>query len=157
TPFTSIFVSPETSQPILQVTSPANGAFVGTSRPTISIALSDALTGINVASAAFILDGQSVTPFVNSAQLNFTPSAPLADGTHSFTAFVQNNAGVLGTVSSSFIVDTAPPSIAVLTGISAGQVLKGQIPVSASATDTVSGVAKINLLVDGVVQATLLG
>jgi len=157
TPFTSIFVSPETSQPILQVTSPVSGAFVGTSKPTISIALSDALTGINVASARFILDGQPVTPFVNSTQLNFTPSTPLADGTHSFTAFVQNNAGVLGTVSSSFIVDTAPPSIAVLTGISAGQVLKGQIPVSASATDTVSGVAKINLLVDGVVQATLLG
>jgi len=153
--FTSVFVSPETTAPVLQLNSPASGSFVNNSRPTISITLGDVLTGINVASASLILDGQPVTGSVGSTFLSFTPSAPLPDGTHTLTASVQNNAGILGTLTSSFVVDTAPPSTATLTGITAGQVLKGPISIAASATDPVSGVAHINLLVDGVVRTSL--
>jgi hypothetical protein len=54
-------------------------------------------------------------------------------------------------------VDTAPPSVATLSGITAGQVLKGSVSISASATDSVSGIARINLLIDGVQQVTLTG
>src|SRR5208337_3062213 len=48
-------------------------------------------------------------------------------------------------------------SVATLTGITTGQILKGQVSISGSATDSISGIAKINLLVDGVVQASLTG
>src|SRR5882762_9964973 len=89
--------------------------------------------------------------------MSFTPAAALANGSHTISASVQNNAGILGALSSSFVVDTTPPSVAALTGITTGQVLKGQISVSASATDTISGIAKINFLVDGVVQVSLMG
>ena len=154
--FTSTFISPETTPPVLQLTSLANGAFTNNSKPTISITLADALTGINAASASLILDGRPVTVSVGSSFLQFTPSTALPDGAHTLTASVQNNAGILGTLTSSFTIDTAPPSVATLTGITAGQVLKGQIAISASASDTVSGIGHINLLVDGVAQTSLL-
>jgi hypothetical protein len=155
--FSSQFVSPETVPPLLSLSSPVSGSFINNSKPTISLALSDVLTGINIATGALILDGQPVTPIVGSTFLSFTPSTNLPDGTHTITASVQNNAGILGTLSASFTIDTAPPSVAVLSGITGGQVLKGTISISASATDSVSGIAQINLLVDGVVRATLTG
>ena len=155
--YTGSFVSPETTPPILRLISPVNGAYVNTATPTISIQLSDPLSGINTTTGTLTLDGQPVTPNVGSTSINFTPPMALASGSHAFSATVLNNAGVLGSISGSFIVDTAPPSLATLTGITAGQVLKGQISVSASASDTVSGIAKINLLVDGFPQVVLTG
>jgi hypothetical protein len=153
--FTSTFVSPETTTPVLQLSSPLNGSYVNTATPAITISLSDQLTGINPATASMTLDGQAVTPSVSSSYMTFTPTTALASGSHTIAASIQNNAGIVGMVSASFIVDTTPPSAATLTGISAGQVLTGQIAISGSATDTISGIAKINFLVDGVVQAAL--
>lgn len=157
TAFNSTFVSPETATPVLQLSAPINGSYVNTATPTISISLSDQLTGINTASGRMTLDGQTVTPSVGSTSMTFTPTTALANGAHTISASVKNNAGVAGVLSASFIVDTAPPSAAILTGITAGQVLKGQIAVSGSATDSISGIAKINFLVDGVVQLALTG
>jgi hypothetical protein len=154
--FSSTFVSPETAMPVLQLSAPLNGAYVNTATPTITIQLSDQLTGINPSTAIMTIDGQTVVPSVGSNAMSYTPTSPLSSGTHTITASVQNNAGVVGLFSGSFIVDTAPPSVATLAGITAAQVLTGQIPISASATDTISGIAKINFLVDNAVQATLL-
>lgn len=154
--FTSSFVSPETATPVLQLSVPVSGSYINNATPTITIALSDQLTGINTATATMTLDGQPVTPTVFTTQMSFTPKTALASGTHTVTASVANNAGVVGSVSASFIVDTAPPSVATLNGITASQVLKGEIPISASATDSVSGIAKITFMADGTLEATLL-
>ena len=155
TALSSTFVSPETIAPILQLNAPVNGAYINNATPTISIALTDDLTGINPASGSLTIDGQSVAASIGSSSITFTPATALSAGTHTISASVQNNAGIAGILSGSFIVDTAPPSAAILTGITAGQVLKGQILVSGSATDSLSGIAKINFLVDGVVQFAL--
>src|SRR5208337_2073801 len=139
--FMSTFASLETTPPILQLNSPANGGYVNTATPTISIGLSDPLSGINTATGGLILDGQPVTPIVGPTSMTFTPASGLAAGSHTLSASVQNNAGILGALSASFIVDTAPPSVATLTGITTGQILKGQVSISGSATDSISGIA----------------
>jgi hypothetical protein len=153
--FTSTFVSPETNMPALQVVFPANGSYVNSATPTISITVGDPLTGINPATASLLLDGQAVTPQASSVAISYTPPTPLGNGTHTVVASVQNNAGIAGTLSSSFIVDTSIPSSASLAGITAGQSLKGVITITATAMDAVSGIARINFLVDGAVQAVL--
>jgi hypothetical protein len=153
--FTSTFVTPETNMPVLQISSPANGSYVGSATPTISITIGDPLTGINPATATLMLDGQPVTPQVSSSSITFTPTTPLANGPHTLLASVQNNAGITGALSSSFVVDTSVPSSASLSGIVASQTITGLIPISATATDSVSGIASINFLVDGRVQAVL--
>ncbi|MFZ1010565.1 MAG: carboxypeptidase regulatory-like domain-containing protein [Candidatus Sulfotelmatobacter sp.] len=154
--FTSTFDSPETTMPVLQLSSPLNGAYVNTATPTITIQLTDQLTGINPATATMTIDGVAVTPNVGSTSMTFTPSTALSSGTHTIAASVANNAGVVGMFSGSFIVDTTPPSVATLNGITAGQTLAGQITISSSATDSISGIAKVNFLVDNAVQASLL-
>jgi hypothetical protein len=153
--FMSSFASPETTAPFLQLNTPANGADVNTGTPTISILYSDTLSGINTSTAALSIDGVSVAPIVGPVSMSFTPSTALANGSHTISASVSNNAGVMGSLSASFTVDTSSPSVATLTGITAGQTLKGQIAISASASDPVSGIARINVFVDGVTQATL--
>jgi hypothetical protein len=157
TAFSSAFVSPETATPVLQLRSPINGSYVNTATPTISIVLSDQLTGINISSGSMTLDGQTVTPSVGPTSMTFSPANALVNGAHTIAASVKNNAGVAGVLSASFIVDTTPPSAATLAGITAGQVLKGQIAVTGSASDSISGIAQINFLVDGVVQLALTG
>ncbi len=153
--YNSSFVSFETATPVLQLSSPLNGSYVNTATPTITIQLSDQLTGINPATGVMTLDGQQVRPNVGSSAMTFTPATALASGPHTIAASVQNNAGVLGIFSGSFIVDTTPPSAATLTGITAGQVLTGPIAISAAASDPIAGIAKINFLVDSAVQAVL--
>ncbi len=155
--FMTSFASTETTRPLLHLNSPANGGYVSTATPTISIGLSDPLSGINTATAALSIDSQPVTPNTSGNSLSFVPTVALANGSHTISASVQNYAGILGALSASFVVDTTPPSVGTLTGVTAGQVLKGQISISASATDTISGIAKINFLVDGSVQASLTG
>ena len=148
-PSTSVFVSPDTLPPTLQQISPANGAFVGSSRPTINIALTDNLSGINPATAALSIGNQPVMPIVGGNAATFTPAAPLADGSYSITASVQNNAGILGTISGSFNVDTTAPAVPQLTGITGGQTVTGVLTLTASSTDAGSGVAHIDVYVDG--------
>ena len=155
--YSSSFVSFETATPVLQLSSPLNGSYTNSATPAITIQLSDQLTGINAATGVMTLDGVQVKPNLSSAAMTFTPATALSNGPHTVVASVQNNAGVLGLFSGSFIVDTTPPSAATFTGITANQVLSGQIAIAASASDTISGIARINFLVDGVAQIALTG
>lgn len=143
--FTSSFASVDTIPPVVSLISPTNGGFVSTARPGISFNATDALTGVNFATAAVTLDGQQVA----TGTLSFTPTTNLVDGTHTVSASVADRAGNVGSASGSFAVDTQPPSAATISGITAGQVLKGTVALSLSATDATSGVAFIDLLVDG--------
>jgi hypothetical protein len=146
--FNSTFITTDTIAPVVQLLQPPNGGFTTSARPSISFSATDALTGVNVSTAAITLDGQQVA----TGTLSFTPAANLADGAHTVSASVADRAGNVGSGSGSFTIDTQPPSPAVISGISEGQVLKGTVPVSFSATDA-TGVATIDLLVDGNVFA----
>ncbi|HKF22304.1 MAG TPA: carboxypeptidase regulatory-like domain-containing protein [Candidatus Angelobacter sp.] len=145
TAFVSTLSTVDTVPPVVQLGSPANGSFVNTARPGISFSATDALTGVEFSTAAVSLDGQPVA----TGTLSFTPPANLADGVHTVTATVADRVGNVGAASGSFTVDTQPPSPATVSGVTAGQILTGVVPLSFSATDATSGVAFIDLLVDG--------
>jgi len=138
-------VTVDTIPPVLTLLSPTNGGFVTTARPSISVSATDALSGVNFATATLTLDTQQVA----TGTLSYTPPANLSDGLHSLTASVADRAGNVATLSASFTIDTQPPSAAQITGITDGQIIKGTIPITLSATDTGSGVATMDLLVDG--------
>ncbi len=144
-PFNFSFFTVDTIAPVVQLLQPPNSGFTTSARPTISFSATDALTGVNVATAAIKVDGQQVS----TGTLSFTPAANLADGAHTTSASVADRAGNVGSASGSFTIDTQPPSPAAITGIQEGQILKGVVPVTLSATDATSGVALIDLLVDG--------
>ncbi len=153
--FTSTFLTPDTVPPTLQLVAPADGAFLAQAKPAISLVLADTLSGIAPATAVLSLDGQAVAAALAGNVLSFTPPAALADGSHALAASVMDRAGNAAGLAASFVVDTLPPSVAVLTGIADGQTLKGQVAIAATATDSGSGVARVDLQVDGAVQAAL--
>ncbi|HEY6351400.1 MAG TPA: Ig-like domain-containing protein, partial [Candidatus Angelobacter sp.] len=154
-PFISTFASVDTVAPVLQLQSPVNGGFISSAQPVISIGVTDNLSGVNAGSETLSIDGQAVTPQQSTSQIRFTPAAPLAQGTHTLTASAADNAGNVGNLSASFSVDSVPPTAAQLTGITNGQVVSGTINLSATATDTGSGVARIDVIVDGSVLLSL--
>lgn len=153
--FTSTFLTPDTVPPTLQLTTPANGAILSQGKPAISMTLADTLSGIDPATAVLKLDGATVAATLSGNVLAFTPPAVLAEGSHAIAASVKDRAGNPSSLSASFVVDTVPPSVAVLTGIADGQTLTGQVGISATATDTGSGVVRIDVRVDGTTQGAL--
>lgn len=153
--FVSTFFTPDTVPPTLHLNAPADGAVLSQAKPAISITLADALSGIDPATAVLALDGVPVAATLAGNVLSYTPPAALAEGSHAIAASVKDRAGNSGALSASFVVDTVAPSVAVLTGIAGGQTLSGNVTVSATATDAGSGVARIDVRVDGVVKAGL--
>ncbi|HEX4603250.1 MAG TPA: Ig-like domain-containing protein, partial [Candidatus Angelobacter sp.] len=151
-PFVSSFATVDTVAPTVQVTFPANGAFVSSARPTISITTTDAVSGVNTASAIITLDGQQVA----TGTLSFTPTANLADGPHTLSVSVADRAGNVSSISTTFNVDTQPPSVPVISGVTENQELIGLVSISATATDA-NGVNHVDLLLDNSVLFTLTG
>jgi hypothetical protein len=156
TAFVSHFKTHDTDPPLLALTQPAPGTWVATNKPPITVALSDALSGIDPATGTLALDGTPVTPAKSALALTFTPIQSLGDGTHAVEASVADRAGNLGTLNAELNVDTTPPGPATLGGVATGDVLVGSLVLSATATDSGSGVAKIEVEVDGAMKLTLL-
>ncbi|HHV53893.1 MAG TPA: Ig-like domain-containing protein, partial [Firmicutes bacterium] len=117
--------------------SPADGAWVNTATPTISISVSDNVggAGIDGSSATISIDGGTPVAATYdgvSGTISYTPAAPLAEGTHTVTISVKDAAyppvgpgpdGNLATVTWSFGVDTVAPTLS-------GQLPTGNINIS---------------------------
>src|SRR5262249_23651019 len=139
----------DTAPPVLQLVSPASGAIVPSAQPTITISVSDNLTGVNAQSETLSIDGQTVNPQRTASQIQYAVPSPLAQGPHSISATAADNPGNVGNLSASFTIDSAPPTPAQITSLAPGQVLAGSVQLAATATDAGSGVARIDVLVDG--------
>ncbi len=140
----------------------ANGS-VTALRPPISVKVADAAGILGSPYYSLKVDGLAQTPAVawgaadhTSATLSFTPRADLAFGTHNVKFTVRNNAGVYSTYSWSFEVisasDVNPPTVS-LTSPGSGATVSGLVPVAANAADAESGIARVELCVDGAVIA----
>ncbi len=80
---------------------------------------------------------------------NFTASLALSDGSHTITAVARNRANVVASSPSiQVIVDSQNPGVAITTPV-AGVTVAGTILVVATASDVGSGVAGIQVLLDG--------
>jgi hypothetical protein len=154
--FFSKFATPDTIPPMIDATHPST-AWINTATPLIRFATSDLVSGIDANSGTLSLDGQPVTPSRNASMISYTPPATLAEGSHSANATVADRAGNTAGASVTFGVDTVPPGEVTLSGVTEGQTIRGIVAISATATDTGSGVSSIQLLADNNVVATLTG
>ncbi len=151
--FTSSFKTLDTLPPTLALSAPAAGGWSAQTRPSIVLALADALSGIDAPTALMQLDGAAVAATASSTALTFTPAAPLADGQHALSASVRDRAGNLGTLAASFGVDSLAPGAATLVGVADGQTVSGNVTLSATSVETGSGLARIDFFRNGVLFA----
>jgi RHS repeat-associated protein len=107
-------VNIDRTPPVISITAPASGQSTNVGLTPITINYSDALSGINANSLKVLIDGvdQTARFTVTSTGATGTPSAALAEGTHTIVATIQDIAGNTSSQANvSFGVDTAPPTI----------------------------------------------
>ncbi|MBA7624897.1 hypothetical protein ES703_32311 [subsurface metagenome] len=101
--------------PVIIIVSPEDDDIIITAMPEIAASYSDAGSGIDEASVVITVDTVDVTEdantFVGGADITYTPSADLDDGTHTVTVDVSDKVGNTATASWSFTVDTLAPVI----------------------------------------------
>ena len=101
----------DTTPPTVSSQSPANGAIIATSRPTISATFSDS-TGVDSSSVVIKLDGTTITgASITATGFSYTPSSSLSDGSHTVYISVADTLGNTDTSTWTFTVDTTPPTI----------------------------------------------
>jgi hypothetical protein len=155
--FSSTFATTDTVAPALTLGYPSpNGIWLTDKRPLIDVLTADQTSGVDMASRVLRLDGAAVATQDLTVAFRYAPAADLAEGPHTIDAQLADRAGNVGTLAATFGVDLTPPSAAQLTGVTNGQVLQGTITLGATATDAASGIARIDVLVDGVVRLTLV-
>jgi hypothetical protein len=149
----------DTTIPTIHVTQPAPNAIVATSTPQVSIEYSD-IGGVDTTTLNVFLNGTNITSLFTitssgaTAQLTGTYSLP--DGQNTITAQINNLAGIQGTATSTFLVDTTPPTI--LFQAPSSMTNSNTPTVTLSYSDTGSGVNPYSLVatVDGRDVSTLI-
>ena len=106
----------DTTVPTIHVSQPAPNAIVASSTPQVSIDYSD-ITGVNTSTLKVFVNGADATTLfsvgASSATGQLSRAFSLPDGQNTIVAQVANFAGTLGTATSTFIIDTTPPTLAV--------------------------------------------
>ncbi len=135
-------LSPDAEAPLVTLVRPQDGAILDTATPTIEVRYTDGLSGIDVATARFLLDGTDRTAqaTVGAAGLVFTPSSPLPDGLHAFEVTVGDNAGNEGGGAFTFTIstrpaDTDPPVVVISSPPNGSTVQQSPVQVTGTVTD----------------------
>lgn len=142
----------DTTPPSISGLMPADGSIVNVPLPTCYALFSDPDSGIDLASVHLVLDGvdQTAAATITPSTILFTPAAALAQGKHTFTLTVKDPAGNQAGLSSTFMLDTVPPTL----NLDLPQIAEGDPPpaqVQVSYADATSGVvlASFKLSLDG--------
>jgi len=157
----------EKTPPVITITAPSGGAYSGNSTPFITFSIVDTESGVAPSTITLKIDGGTAigvgsagmvgTAITNGYSYTYTPQAALSDGAHTITIDAKDNDGNSAVqVSSTFTVDTVPPSLNVSSPASSGVWSASKsYTVTGTVADTTSGAVSVKLVVGGTVQKTL--
>ena len=149
----------DTTVPTISVSTPALNALVNTHSPTITITYYD-VSGVNTSTFKVLINGTDETSLFtvgsSSATAHLTGSSSLTDGQSTITTQISNFAGTVGSASSTFLVDTTPPTISFQSPVS--KINSNTPTVTLTYADAGSGVNPYSLTVtvDGTDVSTLI-
>ena len=137
---------PDTTDPTVSITNPADGASVNVGPVTIS---ADASDNVGVTSVEFFVDGGSVGVDATAPySVVWTADA----GPHTLTAVASDANGNTGSASAvnvtGVVPDTTDPTVSITSPADGAGLLAGAVPVTADASDNV-GVTSVEFFVDG--------
>jgi chitodextrinase len=145
----------DTVAPTVNITSPTNGASIaGGSTATIAATATD---NDAVSSVDMYIDGTKVATLTGAPYTYSWNTAGVSLGNHTIQVKAADPSGNLGssTLETVTVADQTPPTAAI-TSPANNALIKGVVTVSANAADNSggSGVAKVELYVDGVLKTT---
>ena len=154
----------ETVKPVITIKSPAKGAYLTTSTPSITIEVVDESggSGVNMNSFALKVDSTTVassaytkTVITNGVKVTYTPAA-LADGSHTITVNCSDNDGnAANTATSTFIVDTVPPTLNLTAPVEGTISNVSKVTVSGTTNDATSSTVTVKITVNGTDQGSV--
>ena len=104
--------------PVISITAPSSGAYITNTTPTIEFTVTDADSGVSSGTIAVTIDGTAISSVTKTAitggyKCTCTPAA-LKDGAHTISVTASDNDGNAASAkTSSFTVDTVPPTLSV--------------------------------------------
>jgi hypothetical protein len=163
---TSINVIVDTTPPVTTITAPADGAYFTTVPVTITGTASDATSGMakveistNNGSTWTTLAATATSD--NWAHWSYTWTPP-ADGVYTIKSRGTDKAGNVESVftvdnTKTITVDRAKPAVAITAPLSAAWVPGSSFTITGTASDATSGVAKVEVSIDGGVWTSVTG
>ena len=153
----------ETVKPVITIKSPAKGAYVTTSTPSISVEIVDESGGSGVNMNSFVLKVDSTTVsgytksvITNGVRVTYTPTSALSDGSHTLTVNCSDNDGNAATAATStFIVDTVPPTLNLTAPTDGAATNTNKITVSGTTNDATSSSVTVKITVNGTDQGSV--
>lgn len=104
--------------PVISITAPSSGAYITNTTPTIEFTVTDEDSGVSSETIAVTIDGTAISSVTKTAitggyKCTCTPAA-LKDGEHTISVTASDNDGNAASAkTSSFTVDTVPPTLSV--------------------------------------------
>jgi len=144
-----ISVIRDTTPPQISITAPGEGTV--TNSQTVNIA--GTIIDQNLGTATVTVNTGAAQPLTMSGS-GFTGTAALTNGINALLFTATDRAGNNSTLSRTVILDQEPPT-ATVTGITANAVLTGTATITVTASDILSGIRSVALIVDGVIGTTL--
>lgn len=155
----------ETVKPTIKIQTPAAGAFVTSSTERAVIMLTDEAggSGINRAMLRVRMDGKIVntadielTAITNGLRAIYTPTTAMTDGEHTLTVDVEDNDGnAATTASTTFIVDTVPPTLNISAPVEGLVTNTASVTVTGTTNDATSSNVTVKITVNGVDQGAV--
>lgn len=108
--------------PVITISSPTAGSYITNNKPTVKWKVTDADSGVNPATIGITIDsgskvtGDSITKtaVTGGYECTYTPTAALADGSHTIKIDASDFDGnAAGQKSVTFKVDTVPPTLSI--------------------------------------------
>lgn len=111
----------EKTPPVITITAPTASALIVNNKPVITWTVTDDDSGVNANSIGITIDsgskvtsGITKTAISNGYKCTYTPTAALADGSHTIKVDASDNDGNAATQKSvTFKVDTVPPTLSI--------------------------------------------
>jgi len=111
----TLTVTRDSVAPSIAVTAPTNGSVLASGTPAIAVTYSDPSPsgGLDTSTFTALLDGSNVAASfsVSADGATYTPSTPLAEGSHTVQVTLSDRAGNSRSASSTFTVDTRAPEL----------------------------------------------
>jgi len=157
----------ETIKPVIAITSPSTGAYVTNNKQPVVFMVTDETSGsgvdlttvklkIDSTTYSYNSTGMTYAAITNGYQFTYTPQAALADGSHTLTVNASDYDGNVGTaVSSTYTVDTVPPTLNVSSPVAGLITNNKSVPVTGITNDAVSSPVTVKIALGGVDQGTV--
>lgn len=151
--------------PVITILSPSGGAYVTNSKQPVVFTVVDEAggSGINLGSLVVKLDGTAVasntiatTAITNGYSVTYTPASAVSDGSHTVTVAVSDNDGNAATAkSTTFTVDTVPPTLNISAPADGISVNAQSLTVAGTTNDSTSSPVTIKITLNGTDQGSV--